>query len=145
MPNICDSFHGRYLKASDITDPVVTTIERIEYETVADGEDPKPVLYFTDSTNGLVLNRTNATLISAILKSELTEDWVGKQIGLRKEPVQFGSQTVPGIRCFDPTPPKVGTFGGKKPPPSSSNPENLVSDDEIPDPGAPIRSASRKR
>ena len=52
-------FPSRYLNAADVGDSTRTvTISRIEREKLDDGE--KFVLYFLESSKGLILNKTNA-------------------------------------------------------------------------------------
>ncbi len=51
----------------------------------------------------MVLNNTNAQIIAMILKSEETDDWIGKQIVLYDDPnVSFGGKLVGGIRVRAP-------------------------------------------
>ena len=101
--NISEAFPGKFMKA-DVDVPededLVVTIEHVEMESVGQGEDAadKPVIYFTNNGKGLVLNKTNATVISKILGSTDTDDWEGKRITLFSTDVQFGADMVRAIR-----------------------------------------------
>ena len=106
--NINDVFPSKYLKASDLTNSdgstksVIVIMSHYEIEKV--GDDTKPVLYFQGATKGLVLNVTNANVISQINGEEM-DLWRGKQIELWVKPdVEFQGKTGPAIRVRAPTP-----------------------------------------
>ena len=61
------------------------------------GNDDKPVVYFENKEKGLVLNKTNATVIAAGYGPE-TDGWVGKPITLYPAKVSFQGQMVAAIR-----------------------------------------------
>ncbi len=63
----------------------------------------KWALTFKDCAKPMILNTTNSQIIAQILKSEETDDWIGKQIVLFDDPnVSFGGKLVGGIRVRAP-------------------------------------------
>lgn len=67
-----------------------------------EGEPPemKYVLQFAEPIKPMVLNSTNAQLIALALKSEETDEWIGRKICLYDDPtVSFGGKLVGGVRC----------------------------------------------
>ena len=148
---VSNMFPSRWLKAESIDGPVVMNIIHFEMTTfkLDEGEETKPAIFFEGVEQGLILNRTNVNMIVDILKSDDSADWLGKQIGLRVEKVQFKGKMVPSIRVFDPTPPKAF---GKAPDAASDNvPDTwgpngqpLGEDGAIPDPGLPISMMKKK-
>jgi hypothetical protein len=104
---IGDAFPSRYLKASDIpldqdgnSTTLVLTIKDVRVETLGQGPDAdqKPVLYFRETDKGLVVNKTNAKTLTELFKTDDTDEWIGKRVGLFVMEVQFQSDLVPSIR-----------------------------------------------
>lgn len=98
---IGQAFPSKYLGAPDFDDGDRTlTIESSDIESVGRGDDQedKLVLYFVDEKKGLVMNKTNAKAIAALLGSDDTDDWVGHEITLFATECTFGSDTVPCVR-----------------------------------------------
>ena len=94
-------FPSRYLKASDFEEESSLTIASVEMQTfkTRDGaEEIKPVVSFKGEEKGLVLNKTNSKLIAKALKSDDTDDWVGKAVTLYAADVEFGGDVVDAIR-----------------------------------------------
>ena len=86
------AFPSKYLRAADLAGAAVTvTIDRIELEIVGQGsqKEQKPVVYFAGKQKGLVLNKTNATMIAKIAGSSDTDDWHGIEIRLVSAEVEF--------------------------------------------------------
>lgn len=121
MPNIQDAFPSKYVKASDFhgAQPVVT-IDRVEYEPVGRDRQMKPIVYFAGKEKGLVLNKTNANKITQLLGSGVTEDWNGCRITLYATEVQFGDETMEGIRIK--AAPKQASPQRQTAPPPKPNP-----------------------
>ena len=93
---ISSAFPSKYLKASDLAGMKVTVeIGECNMEDIGDGD--KPVLYFAGKGKGLVMNKTNASTISAQFGDD-TGDWMGKTIKLYPAKTQFQGQTVDCIR-----------------------------------------------
>ena len=100
MPNFQKLFPSKYVKAVDLDgEELDVVIDRLAVEWIGEGNDAteKPVLYFRNHDQGLVLNKTNATLIAETY-GEDTDGWVGKPITLYPTQVQFGAKMVDCIR-----------------------------------------------
>ena len=97
--NIDQAYPSKYLKSADITNPIKVVIRGCRIEGIdEEGKEQKPVLYFNGMDRGLVLNKTNATMISGAFGSE-TDNWTGKTVGLWVDPnVMFGNEKRPGLR-----------------------------------------------
>lgn len=114
--NIQTAFPSAYMKAAQLDgQPINLTIESVVMEEVGQGADAvtKPCVYFTDSpfkfktgTMGWVLNVVNSKMIAAHYGDD-TDGWIGKQVQLYGEKVQFGGNIVDAIRVriVAPTPP----------------------------------------
>jgi hypothetical protein len=98
--NIEELFPSKYVKASDLSQPQTLRISGIEMEKMSDGE-MKPVLYFGNSTKGLVLNVTNKNVIKELYGSD-TDNWEGKPIQLIATTTDFGGKVVDCIRLRPP-------------------------------------------
>lgn len=99
-----DLFPSAYLKVGDVQAAggrLMLTVAGIELEAFTDPEtkesEEKPVLHFTGGVKSLILNKTNARRLGALLGSDL-ESWNGKQITLIIEGVESFGKTVPAIR-----------------------------------------------
>ncbi len=60
-------------------------------------EENKPALLFVGKQKGLALNRTNARKLAAAFGDEM-DSWVGKEIIIYPEVVDFGGKPVDSIR-----------------------------------------------
>ena len=101
---ISNAFPSKYLRAADLQDrPVKAFMNRVELESIADGEDRKPVLYFTKGSKGLVLNKTNSKTIAAAYGDD-TDNWENKEIILFPAMVDFRGDQVEAIRVRIPKP-----------------------------------------
>ncbi len=93
-------FSGEYLAAPDLQGgehPVV-----IESVTVKDFDDgDKFLITFQNRKKGLIANKTNSKRI-AMLYGDETDDWVGKEIVLYTDMVDFQGKTVEAIRVRGP-------------------------------------------
>jgi hypothetical protein len=102
--NINAAFSSQFLRAVDIgTATPTVTIKSVDIEELGQGKDKKslPVVRFEGKDAGLVLNKTNASIIAAALGEE-TDDWVGRKITLRVEDVPFKGDIVAAIRVSIP-------------------------------------------
>jgi hypothetical protein len=92
-----DAFPSDYLKASDLRNKSWDmTIDRVEMVTFQSGE-AKPCLYIKGAKKGLLLNKTNATILSGVYGDE-TEDWKGKKVKLYPVKQPFQGRTYDVIR-----------------------------------------------
>lgn len=94
--NIGNAFPSRFLKAADLQGRAVrVTISDVVVEDIGDGE--KPVLYMAGKQKGVVLNRTNASVI-ADTYGEMTEGWQGNELELYPDKTQFQGRIVDCLR-----------------------------------------------
>ncbi|MDB4522245.1 hypothetical protein N9100_02400 [Gammaproteobacteria bacterium] len=99
--NINEAYPGRFIKAVDLKGQFkVINITSVAIEEVGKGE-MKPVLHWTGSEQGFVLNKTNSMMIASFLGNETT-DWVGKEIELYPTRTQMGADIVDCIRVREP-------------------------------------------
>lgn len=133
--NINQIKQSKFLARADVNPPILVTIKGVVQDNVAKESEPaefKYCLTFTNHAKPMVLNNTNAQIIAQILKSEETDDWVGKQIVLYDDPnVSFGGKLVGGIRVRAPrtkTPPAPPVA----PPPAPVAPVYEEASDEEP-------------
>jgi hypothetical protein len=137
MAKLSDAFPSKYLKA-DVDVPeegtLPLTIRRVEFEEIGQGKDAadKLVVYFEEASKGLVLNKTNATTISGLLKSDDTDDWAGHKIALISADVQYGTEMMRGIRVSKRLP-KDNPSAVKPAAPTSSGGAKLSTKPEITD------------
>lgn len=97
---LANIFPSKYIKAADLQGREATvTIDRAEIETL--GDDRKLVLYFKGKEKGLVTNRTNADRIAHLYGSN-TDSWIGRQIILFCDMVNFQGRVVEAIRVRGP-------------------------------------------
>lgn len=103
--NINKTFKSNYLKAADLDEAgAVVTMTGVRMEEVGQDKEEKPVVYFEEFDQGLVLNKTNATTIAQVLGSNETDDWAGKRIAIFPTTVDFGGKAVEAIRVKARTP-----------------------------------------
>ena len=97
---------SKFLKRADVGSGALVTIRSLTQENVAkEGADPemKYAVHFDELDKPMILNSTNAQLISQILKEEETDGWVGQRVVLYDDPsVSFGGKLVGGIRVRAP-------------------------------------------
>lgn len=97
---INSAFPSKYIKESDLKGREVScTIDRVQIEDVggAGASEDKPVLYFQGKDKGMVLNRTNSTLLVSKYGEE-TDDWKGKTIIVHPDTVMYQGKMVPCLR-----------------------------------------------
>ncbi len=115
-------------KSGDTEFPV--TIEKILMENAGTDAQPeqKPVMYFIDQTQGLIVNTTNARMLETIFGTDEIEVWVGQRVALWVDmSVTYKGQPDPGIRFraigaatlqgpqTNATPPTPNTLGPEPP------------------------------
>ena len=96
--HIDEMFPSKFLKATDIGNSRQFTIDRVTIEEVGQDRERKPVLHFTGEQKALVLNKTNGSMIAAIMHSDDTASWARKTLTLITEPISYQGRTNPGIR-----------------------------------------------
>ena len=94
-------FPSKFLKAGDLVDRdfilCIASLSFDEFDRDDGGKEKRPVLWFTKTEKGFVLNKTNANMIASLHGSE-TDDWVGRLITLGTENVSFRGNIAPAIR-----------------------------------------------
>ena len=102
MPNINEMTQSKYLKQSDVPDPVIVTVQGVKQVNMEkDGEAPeyKWAIKFNEFKQPMVLNATNIHVAAKIFQSDNTDTWTGKEIIIYTDPtVSFGGQVVGGLR-----------------------------------------------
>lgn len=100
MVNMNDAFPSKHLSAADLNgaEPTVQ-IRSCEMEKV--GDDQRPVVYFQGKEKGLVLNKTNATAISALYGPE-SGSWAGQSVVLFTIWTEYQGKPVQGLRVRAP-------------------------------------------
>ena len=89
--------NSNYLKAADLKGRRVdVTISSAEVENIQDVE--KIVLGFEGREKKLILNITNARMISELLNATDTEAWIGKEITLRPDKTNYQGELVDCLR-----------------------------------------------
>ena len=95
-----DFSESKYLKKNDVPEHpgVVLQIDRFEVAEMQDGAK-KPIVYFTDEAyKPCVLNATKRAILKSIANSTMTEDMVGKFVGVFHDPnVTYGTEVVGGL------------------------------------------------
>ena len=78
---------GKYFKSEEIEDDgdVHLKISGVSEEEVGEAKELKWILHFSNSAQGLVLNKTNTSAIMALHGSE-TDDWTGKNVSIFVQP-----------------------------------------------------------
>jgi hypothetical protein len=94
-------YGSKYLSAADLGDrKIKVRIARIKKEELRQDNGSsrsKFVIFFDNLDNGLVVNATNKNLLVASLGRN-PQGWIGAQVGLFAEEVQFSGRTVRGLR-----------------------------------------------
>ena len=92
-------FPSKWISAADLNghEPTVT-IARVLMEDIGQSGDRKPVIYFQGKEKGMVCNKTNWDRISFILRSDESDDWIGKPVKLYTELVNFQGQMKEAVR-----------------------------------------------
>lgn len=97
-----DIYGGNFLKAEHLAGKtVVVRISEVDIEEFEDDAGKlkkKVVLSFAGKDKKLVVNTTNAAVISENLGSDDTDNWTGKTIALTVKKVEFAGKLVPAIR-----------------------------------------------
>jgi len=104
---LSDMFPTAYITGVDLKGKAYkATIAKVEAEEMRPvrGGPPetKYVMYFEHSKKGVILSRTLANQIAAIVGSDETRDWVGKRIAIFPEPMTVAGKERIGIRARKP-------------------------------------------
>ena len=95
--NISSAFPSTFLKAADLGGKRVTVvIDKVVMEDI--GGEHKPVVKFQGKERGVVLNKTNASMIAEIAGTDETDDWKGIKVVLYPTKTEFQGKRVDCIR-----------------------------------------------
>lgn len=98
---VSTAFPSNYIKCEDLQGrPARVKMNYIKMEDI--GDDHKPVLYFIGKEKGLVLNKTNAGVISSMYGDE-TDHWSSQEIEIYPTETDYQGKRVPAIRVRPPT------------------------------------------
>lgn len=121
---------SKYLSKADVgEDGLILTIKGFRTETLKsdEGDEDKMVMHFVEDVKPMVLNRTNAQLVSVATGAKKVGDAKGKQVIVYNDPtVGFGGKITGGLRI------KKVTGAPKAAPTRTAG-----SDDDLGDLGAP--------
>jgi hypothetical protein len=109
MVLLASSFdQSKYFRAEDLAQEKLLRIESVSVEMVGRGskQEQKPVVWFTNHTKGLALNKTNNRTIRGAYGDDM-EGWAGKLIVVYPTQADFGGKMVGALRVRIP-PPNVG-------------------------------------
>lgn len=94
--NIDDIYQGDSLKAADLKGQahvvVIATVTRKDFD-----DGPKLVLTFQHRKKSFICNKTNANRI-AFAHGKNTDEWIGREIELYPDLVDFQGKTVEAVR-----------------------------------------------
>ena len=101
MPKTSQMIESKYLKGSDVPEPVIVTIKAVKQVNIAKEDDEpeyKWAVKFAEFDKPMILNATNIRIAEKSLGDD-TDNWVGKEIELHfDENVTFGKELVGGLR-----------------------------------------------
>ena len=104
LKNAAELFPSAFIKVADIEaagGEVTLRIAGLDLETFEDPKtkekEEKPILLFSDAEKSLILNKTNARVLTARFGNDL-ESWTGKEITLIVATVESFGEMVPAIR-----------------------------------------------
>ena len=102
MPKLHEMLESKFLKKEDVDPPTLVTITDVKQVNVALADETPELKWaavFKQFKKPLVLNRTNIQLLAKNLKSEDSEDWLGKNVVLYcDETVTFRGEMIGGVR-----------------------------------------------
>jgi hypothetical protein len=106
---VSDMFPTSYVSGADLKGKAFrVTIARVEAEELRPVRNAPPetkyVVYVEQSKKGVILSRTLAVQIAAIVGSDETRDWVGKSITIYPEPMTVAGKPRIAIRARKPGP-----------------------------------------
>ena len=99
-----EAFPSKFMSKDDVQVPIVATIGGVKPEILKsdNGEEQKPVMYFTSDHKPLILNNTNWMTMEDWWGDD-SDKWLGKKIELYFEPnIMFGNKRVGGVRVRTP-------------------------------------------
>lgn len=107
--NLNEAYPSRFLTAEDLQGKDITvTIAGCELEEIGQGRDKasKLVITMVGKKKAFVVNKTNAKTIEKVLGSTETDDWIGKQITIGLQEVEYQGDMVTALRVSRKAPAK---------------------------------------
>lgn len=98
--NVNDIFPSKYLKASDLENQE-RTVRITEWSIEQLGDESKLLLTFSGVKKGLICNKTNADRLAHLYGPD-TDGWIGKEIVLYPEMVNFRGKVTEAVRVKAP-------------------------------------------
>jgi hypothetical protein len=125
----------RFLKAEDLSAEKKFRIKSVTEEEVGVGKDKerKLVVWFTNDSRGLVLNRVNNRTLRGAF-GDPCDGWIGKIIVIFPTMAEFRGTMKPALRVRIPPPKQAaGNVQTAKPKPPEPDPVEEVLDEELDD------------
>lgn len=125
----------RFLKAEDLSAEKKFRIKSVTEEEVGIGKDKerKLVVWFTNDSRGLVLNRVNNRTLRGAF-GDPCDGWIGKIIVIFPTMAEFRGTMKPALRVRIPPPKQAaGNVQTAKPKPPEPDPVEEVLDEELDD------------
>jgi hypothetical protein len=99
MPNMHTLFPSKYLRGTDLAQPVQVRVKHVSVEPVGPEREDKPVAHFVGGeVKPVILNKTNCTALITITGSEDSDDWGGARVELYRDTVLMHGEATPCIR-----------------------------------------------
>jgi hypothetical protein len=98
--NITDAFPSNYLKKEDFMQPRQLTIDSVKMENISHDDKPaeiKLVMYFNGAPKPMIVNKTVATVLGAMLGNE-TDHWPSNTVEVFNDVTVVYNGAVGGIR-----------------------------------------------
>jgi hypothetical protein len=125
---------SRFLKAQDLTSEKKFKIKGVTEEEVGIGKDKerKLVVWFTNDSRGLVLNRVNNRTMRGAF-GDTCDSWHGKVIVVFPTMAEFRGEMKPALRVRIPPRKGNGQSAAKPTPPPAIDPAEIDVDDDLND------------
>jgi hypothetical protein len=125
---------SRFFKAEDLPTEKKFRIKSVTEEEIGVGKDKerKLVVWFSNDSRGLVLNRVNNRTIRGAF-GDTCDSWTGKVIVLFPTTAEFRGTMKPALRVRIPPPKSNGQSAAPKPPvpPPAIEPAEIDEDDDL--------------
>jgi hypothetical protein len=121
-----DFDQSKYFKAEDFEGEKKMKIREGTEELVGENKERKLIVWFTNDSHGLPLNRTNNRTLRGAF-GDAVENWKGRIIVLYRTEAEYKGRLVPALRIRIPVPKATITTGGPKQPPLAEPLENTLS------------------
>jgi len=122
----------RFLKSEDLPAEKKFRIKSVTEEEVGIGKDKerKLVVWFTNDSRGLVLNRVNNRTIRGAY-GDVCDGWAGKIIAVFPTMAEFRGTMKPALRVRIPPPKQAAAGNGQTAKPATPSPATTVNPAEI--------------